>query len=303
MTEAMQLVEQHIIRREDKRFAVLDRACFAAKNIYNAANYALRQTLFAEHRRMSYAEQEKHFKQKDLLPDQDLPMKVVQHVLKGLHHDWDSFAASCAEYKVHPEKFKARPRLPHYKDKATGRATITFSDQAISKVALRKGQIVLSGLNVSFKTRQRSVDAVRVVPHRSHYMVEVVYNKRVEKVVLDDCLYAGLDMGVDVLAALTSNKPGFEPFLVNGRPRPMGSLRSSHIQRSSTPSAGPQPVLQQVQSGHPEPTPARCAFIAPPERPHLCPQPTHRQPTASDQRLCHPRTGAGGYWQPGHRQQ
>src|SRR5262249_2304781 len=83
MNEAMmQLVEQHIIRREDKRFAVLDRACFHAKNIYNAANYELRQLYFAQRRRMNYAEQEKHFKQKDLLEDQELPMKVVQHVLK-----------------------------------------------------------------------------------------------------------------------------------------------------------------------------------------------------------------------------
>src|SRR5258708_17073361 len=190
MTEnLMQLVEQHIVRREDKHFAVLDRACFHAKNIYNAANYELRQILFAQHRRMSYMEQEKHFKRGDLLPDQALPMKVVQHVLKGLHRDWDSFAASRAAYEAHPEKFKGRPRLPHYKDKAKGRSTITFSDQAFSKTALRKGEIVLSGLNVSFKTRQRSVDQVRVVPHSSHYVVEVVYSKRIEDVMLDYSLY------------------------------------------------------------------------------------------------------------------
>jgi len=229
MTDTMQLVEQHIIRREDKRFAVLDRACFHAKNIYNAANYERRQTLFAEHRRITYTQQEKHFKQKDLLPDQELPMKVVQHVLKGLHHDWDSFAAAHAEYEAHPEKFKTRPRLPRYKDKIKGRSMITFTDQAISRAALRKGEIVLSGLNVCFKTQQRSVDQVRVVPHSSHYVVEVVYSQPIEAVRLDYSLYAGVDVGVDVLAALTSNKPGFVPFLVNGRP-----LKS------------PQPVLQQT---------------------------------------------------------
>src|SRR5712691_9941588 len=101
MKPTMQLVEQHIIRREDKRFAVFDRACFHAKNIYNAANYELRQTLFAQGRRMVYGEQEKHFKQKDLRPDQEVPMKVVQHVLRGLHQDWDSFAAACADYQAH----------------------------------------------------------------------------------------------------------------------------------------------------------------------------------------------------------
>src|SRR5262245_9647121 len=185
MTETMQLVEQHIIRREDERFPVLDRACFHAKNLYNAANYELRQTLFAERRRMSYEEQEKHFKRRDLLPDQVLPMKVVQHVLKGLHHDWTSFAAARAEYEAHPEKFKGRPGLPQYKDKANGRYTLTFTEQAISRVALRKGVIVLSGLNVCFRTRQRAVDQVRVVPRSSHYVVEVVYSKPVEQAILD----------------------------------------------------------------------------------------------------------------------
>jgi len=77
---------------------------------------------------------------------------------------------------------------------------------------------VLSGLNVCVKTRRRQVDQVRVVPCSSHYTVEVVYSKPIEETMLDYSLYAGLDVGVDVLAALTSNKLGFVPFLVNGRP-------------------------------------------------------------------------------------
>ena len=38
----MQLVEQHVIRRGDPRFAEMNRATFASKNLYNAANYVLR---------------------------------------------------------------------------------------------------------------------------------------------------------------------------------------------------------------------------------------------------------------------
>ena len=33
----MKLVEQHIIERNDPRFAVIDAAAFASKNLYNAA--------------------------------------------------------------------------------------------------------------------------------------------------------------------------------------------------------------------------------------------------------------------------
>ncbi len=36
----MQLVEQHIIIKTDPRFALIDAAAFAAKNLYNAANYS-----------------------------------------------------------------------------------------------------------------------------------------------------------------------------------------------------------------------------------------------------------------------
>jgi len=218
VTETMQLVEKHIIRRGDERFERLDDACFRAKNVYNAANYQVRQALFAGNGRLSYVEQEKQFKAADLLPDQQLPLKVVQQVLKGLHRDWDSFAAAKAEWVAHPEKFKGCPRLPGYKHKTKGRAVLVFTAQAISKTALRQGEIVLSGLKVCVKTNRRSVDQVRVVPRGGHYVIEVVYTCPVVDNQLDETLYAGIDVGVDVVAALASNKPDFKPVLINGRP-------------------------------------------------------------------------------------
>jgi putative transposase len=227
--QRIQLVEKHIIRREDDRFALLDKAAFAAKNIYNAANYQLRQAFFFEKRRLSYNQQEKGFKKHHLLPDQQLPTKIVQQVLMQLHRDWDSYAAAASEYQTNPRKFRKPPRLPRYKDKATGRAIVVFTDQAISAAALKKGEIVLSGLNVSIKTRQRIIDQVRVVPHSSHYVIEVVYSVPVKTAALDFGLYAGVDIGLNNLAALTSNKPGFAPFLVNGRP--LKSINQFYNQR------------------------------------------------------------------------
>jgi len=40
----MQLVEQTIIDRRDPRFQEIDQAAFAAKNLYNVANYLIRQS-------------------------------------------------------------------------------------------------------------------------------------------------------------------------------------------------------------------------------------------------------------------
>jgi hypothetical protein len=44
----MQLVEQHIIRASSPQFEAIDAAAFAAKNLYNAANYLVRQSFINE---------------------------------------------------------------------------------------------------------------------------------------------------------------------------------------------------------------------------------------------------------------
>ena len=43
--EEMQLVEQHVIDKADPRYAIIDETAFKAKNLYNAANYLVRQSL------------------------------------------------------------------------------------------------------------------------------------------------------------------------------------------------------------------------------------------------------------------
>ena len=40
----MQLVEQRVLDTNDARYEVIDRAAFASKNLYNAANYLVRQS-------------------------------------------------------------------------------------------------------------------------------------------------------------------------------------------------------------------------------------------------------------------
>jgi len=44
----MQLVEQQLIRKTDPRYAAIDRAAFASKNLCNQANYHIRQAYIHE---------------------------------------------------------------------------------------------------------------------------------------------------------------------------------------------------------------------------------------------------------------
>jgi putative transposase len=45
----MPLVEQHIIRRSDPRFKQIDEMALASKNLWNLANYYVRQSFIFEH--------------------------------------------------------------------------------------------------------------------------------------------------------------------------------------------------------------------------------------------------------------
>jgi putative transposase len=218
----MQLVEQHIIDKVNPYWSAIDTACFLSKNLYNAANYILRQEYIFHGRYIPYADLDKRMKAN---PDYCvLPRKVSQQVLRQVDHDWRSFFAALREWKQEPDKFKGRPGLPRYKHKTDGRNELVYTVQAVSRPALEKGvdetsfRIVPSQLGIQIKTKQKNINQVRIVPRKSHYVVEVVYTVQQKPAELDENLIAGMDIGLDNLAAVTSNKPGFKPFLVNGRP-------------------------------------------------------------------------------------
>ncbi|HEX2906026.1 MAG TPA: transposase [Phototrophicaceae bacterium] len=217
MTETMQLVEQHLIHPADPRWGVIDAACFLSKNLYNAANYLMRQAYIFQHHYLPYAELDKLMKHN---PDYcALPRKVSQWVLKQVHHDWQAFFAAQSEWERHPEKFTGRPRLPKYKHKTAGRNLLTYTAQAVRRREFKqKGVIQPSGLAMTILTQQTSFDQVRIVPRKTHYVVEVVYTITVPPAETVPDRVAAIDIGLNNLATVTSNQPDFVPLLVNGRP-------------------------------------------------------------------------------------
>jgi len=212
----MQLVEQHVINKTDPRYAALDKAAFASKNLYNAALYEIRQSFIHQGVYLYYNQMDKIMQKHEVY--QRLPRKVSQQVLKLLDKNWKSFFKALEAYEEDPSKFLGRPKLPGYKDKTAGRNILVYTIQALSKPALKKGIIKPSGLPIKMKTKQRQVDQVRIVPRSGHYVVEVVYEREEVQAKVDPALMASVDIGVNNLVALTSNKSGFIPRLVNGRP-------------------------------------------------------------------------------------
>ncbi len=82
---------------------------------------------------------------------------------------------------------------------------------------LKKGIVKLSQSNIEFSSKAANINQVRIVPRLNCYVIEVVYT--VPDVDKKQSQYAaGVDLGLTNLMAVTSNRPGLKPLLVNGRP-------------------------------------------------------------------------------------
>jgi putative transposase len=96
---------------------------------------------------------------------------------------------------------------------------LVYTVQAVSQRAFNKqGVIQPSHPDITIQTRQTSFDQVRIVPRKTHYLVEVVYTRPIQPADVDRDRVASIDIGLDNLATVTSNQPDFAPLLVNGRP-------------------------------------------------------------------------------------
>jgi len=212
----MHLVEKYIIDKNHSLFKEAESLCFLSNNLFNYANYIIRKKLFKTGEYLNYNAIQK---QCQGTPDcTALPAKVSQQVLLRLHESGQAFFAANKEYKQHPDKFKSAPRIPKYNHKTLGRNVITYTSQAVSKSALKKGLIHLSQTQIVLATQVKEVCQVRIVPGIYHYQIEIVYFQPVSLERRVTGTIAGIDIGLNNIGTWTENQPGFKPLIINGKP-------------------------------------------------------------------------------------
>ena len=213
----MKLVEKHLVKSNKSMYAEIESLAFLSKNLYNCAVYKCRQAFF-NNRPIPSFNQLYHL----LKTGNDykaLPAKVSQLIIKQVAKSFKSYLAALKTYKKDSSKFLGVPKLPRYKHKTQGRNILTYNYQAVSKKALKLGLIQPSGTNLSIPTKQTKIDEVRIIPKGGSYVIEVVYG--VEEVkpenIQEHKRIAGIDIGINNLATVTSNVPNFRPFIVCGK--------------------------------------------------------------------------------------
>ncbi|HLP90138.1 MAG TPA: RNA-guided endonuclease TnpB family protein, partial [Nostocaceae cyanobacterium] len=189
----MKLVERHIIKKTHPFYQQIDDLCWRSKNLYNYANYWVRQSFIFEGKYLDHVAIFHLVKHHESY--MALPRKVSNQVLMVLHRNWKSFLHATEAYYQDPSKFLGKPKLPKYKDKTKGRNLLIYESGAISQPALRKGIIKLSQTNIKFPTAATNIKQVRIVPRCGQYVIEVVYEKEVKPQPLNPDWVAGIDIG------------------------------------------------------------------------------------------------------------
>ena len=212
----MQLVEKHIIKHNSEMFAEVDKLCFLSKNLYNAANYIIRQEFINNQKYLNYNHMDKLLN-RESIDYKHLPAKVSQQVLKILHNNWISFFHAIKDYNENPQKYEKVPKIPKYKKK-NGRNILVYTKQALSQTKLRQKLVCPSKTNIRIKTKipMEQINQVRIIPQNKAYKIEIVYSVD-EPVIRNNNKHVSIDIGINNLMTVV-NDFNSEKLIINGKP-------------------------------------------------------------------------------------
>ena len=219
----IQQVEKHMIKKSHPYYTMFCEYTHLAKNLYNHANYLVRNEFAETGKWLRYQDLDKILKEDLDFPDyRNMPAsQSAQQVLRLLETDWKSFFNSIKDWSKNKDKYSGKPKLPKYKPK-DGKMVLSLTNQQV-KV---KGDLLhfpKSFCGFTVKPRCVTLDnfekinQIRLVPTNQTFCLEVVYSISVEFDLLsDNGRYMSIDLGLDNLATVVTNV-GLNPIIVNGK--------------------------------------------------------------------------------------
>ena len=168
--------------------------CHISKNLYNEANYRIKQALREQGKRLRYSQLYHHIKGSPNY--RELPAPCAQQTLKLINRNWKAFFAAIKAWKEDPENFLKKPEPPGFKPK-NGEYILVFTNQQVQiredwlKFPKKIGLEVITRLPEDTNLRE-----TRIIPKGAGYVLEIVYEKEITPKVRDRHRVVGIDLGV-----------------------------------------------------------------------------------------------------------
>jgi len=200
----------------------LSSLCHLSKNLWNEANYLIRQEFFMNGNWIRYNTLAATLKTSENY--KNLNAQTAQQILKVLDRSWISFFKAIKEWSKNPDKFIGRPKLPNYKPK-DGEALLIFTNQQVTI----KDHILSFTKKLPLKIKTRLPDntnlrEVRIIPKGLNYICEIIYKKQSEEGEINKRWYAkihngnrviGIDLGLRNVVTIANNI-GEIPIVIKG---------------------------------------------------------------------------------------
>ena len=197
--------------------------CHIAKNIYNHANYLIRQEFINNGKYLGYREIEKLLHDDLEHPDYwDWNLaNSGQQVLRQLDRNWKSFFKSIKDWKVHKDKYTGRPKLPKYLKK-DGVLEFALTTQ---QVKLKSDNLIhfpksMHGLTIQPQFIKKDTyvkfNSCRIVPRNDRIIIELIYTINIEDFDYETKNIGSIDLGIDNFVTFVDSL-GNKPIIINGK--------------------------------------------------------------------------------------
>lgn len=246
----IQQVEKHVIKKSHPYYDMFCEYTHLAKNLYNHANYLVRNEFAETGKWLRYQTLDKLLKEDLEFPDyRNMPTaQSAQQILRLLDSIWKSFFNSIKDWSKNKDKYSGKPKFPKYKRK-DGKMVLIVTNQQVRQ----EGDLLYfpnSFCGFTIKPRCVTLDnfekinQVRIVPKGQSFCLEVVYSISIESESRsDNGRYMSIDLGLDNLATVVTNTR-LNPIIVNGK-----GLKSNN-QYYNKKKAHYQSVAKQMNNQH-----------------------------------------------------
>lgn len=214
----VQRAEQIIIKKSHPKFKIIDEMCFHSKNLYNEANYVIRQKFIESGEYINYYDMNKEFKTHDNY--KACFSQPANCTLRLLDKNWKSYFRGIKDWKEHPEKYLGMPKLPKYLPK-DGRFPWMIPNNQLYYDYEKSTIYIRNRLMNDYDWYSRCLGRpiqVRFIPHDNYYTMEIIYEIEVEDIDKEkvSSRIAAIDIGVDNLVTMTNNVME-SPIIINGK--------------------------------------------------------------------------------------
>ena len=186
----------------------LSKLCKISKNLYNQANYIVRQEFINNKKWIRYNDLNRLCKEIEEENNnyKKLKIQTSQQILRLLDKNWNSFFKSIKEWKRNKSKFKGKPNLPKYLKKDKHLLIFTNQNSKIKNNHIYLNKELKIRIPKYKDYKFENYQQIRILPYKNYYEVEILYNREIENNNLDYTNYISIDIGLNNLVSLVSKE-------------------------------------------------------------------------------------------------